>query len=183
MNEGWPSLSTGPRGGPVGIEELTGFVNLLGVRLTDVSRLIELLHDLERLRLPRTVLHGDLTAANILVSGRTPKFIDWSESGVGNPIADAMYFMVANDHRLAQLGCTYDRLRSALLQPWSDRVGSDRLLVLFDEACGLLRNLFAKARQTQAPAAGKLGDILARRVPLVIALHGLLLGHARPDKG
>jgi hypothetical protein len=43
-------------------------------------------HRMEDLRLPQTIVHGDLNPGNILSGDGQCKFIDWCESYVGNPL-------------------------------------------------------------------------------------------------
>ncbi len=48
------------------------------------------------LHLPETVIHGDLSAGNLAMHGRECRFIDWSETYVGNPVVSLQHILLLN---------------------------------------------------------------------------------------
>jgi hypothetical protein len=51
----------------------------------------------ERLKIPNTVIHGDMNPGNVVIGEGGVKFIDWSEAYVGNPLITCEHLLLLND--------------------------------------------------------------------------------------
>lgn len=80
----------------------------------------------EGLRVPASVLHGELTVGN-LVMGEQCQFIDWAETYVGCPIVSLEHLLLLNrlsdDRERASLN---DRLRRQYMEAWERHGACDK---------------------------------------------------------
>jgi hypothetical protein len=68
-----------------------------GTRLQEIRMIFEdVCGRVERLRLPQTIVHGDLNCGNILHRPRGCQFIDWPEAYVGNPLISLEHLLRLN---------------------------------------------------------------------------------------
>ena len=77
---------------------------------------------MEALRLPDTIVHGDLHPWNATVEPHGVRIVDWSDAAVGPPFLDlaVVLFQVVDDE-------TRTRLVDAYLEPWRDLMAEPAL--------------------------------------------------------
>ncbi len=141
--------------------------------LTELSNQVRALH---RFRIPNSVVHGDLSSGNILVSNGSFKFIDWSESFIGNPILDAIYFVVSNRGYFKSLDVSSEEILDCMVSPWHDHASVHELALcassIASQTVELLNFVEQNASLSQYQSVGKLE---LRHQPLLLSLYLNLL--------
>jgi hypothetical protein len=82
------------------------------------ERMTTICYEMESLRIPDTLMHGDLNPWNIIVSESGPIFLDWSEVYVGNPFLCAELLLRYFRNQFGDEGPAIDGLREAFNTPW-----------------------------------------------------------------
>jgi hypothetical protein len=82
--------------------------------------LLDVLYQLEDLRMPDTLLHNDLNAGNILFDGKQCVFIDWSEAAVGNPFLCAERFRLLEGMPASECGAIFRK-------PWRELIREEEI--------------------------------------------------------
>jgi len=87
---------------------------------------------LARAGIPETLLHGDLHAGNLALTGRGPVFYDWSDAAWSHPFLDLVPFFAEGFEGPGtdQAGL----IRDAYLEPWTGYASPDVLHEAFDLA-------------------------------------------------
>jgi len=116
----------------MGLQTSTKVPRVTQARLIQIHQILEVILDrVERLRIPNTILHGDLNQGNILFGKRGCQFIDWCEAYVGHPLISFQHLLLLNKEEDATLQALSDRmLRDRYRSIWS--LSCDP--VAFDEA-------------------------------------------------
>jgi hypothetical protein len=72
---------------------------------------------------PESLEHGDLWAANVIVSDGRPVFIDWEDASLSHPFFTPALLLLSLDYTaaLARVPDVRRRIRAAYLAPWRDR--------------------------------------------------------------
>jgi hypothetical protein len=95
-----------------------------GPRLQEIRHTFEeVCGRMSELKLPETVIHGDMSADNILVRGRSCCFIDWSEAYIGVPLVTLQHLLLLNQPKQDQS------------KEFLDRVLIDRYRKVMEQAC------------------------------------------------
>jgi len=125
-----------------------GISDLLGERIGSIQRLVgieddeldmlrderprftDMIGELDRFKFPPSIDHGDLWAPNILVGAAGPRFLDWSDASVTQPLFSMLPLLSAGDITAPM---RYDRhlrthMRQAYLEPWKQLLGRRSLM-------------------------------------------------------
>jgi tRNA A-37 threonylcarbamoyl transferase component Bud32 len=83
-------------------------------------RLENVVAELDDLRIPNALVHGDLNFSNILIDEGTCLFIDWANSSIGNPLAnlEQLKSQVLYDRQMAT---SVSRLISGYERAWTEQ--------------------------------------------------------------
>ncbi|MDP1879783.1 MAG: choline/ethanolamine kinase family protein [Parachlamydiaceae bacterium] len=72
--------------------------NGIAAPVNSINNALMKLGEIEKIlrQYPLVFCHNDLNALNIIVNGKTVKFIDWTESGMDSPYSDLGFFVLVN---------------------------------------------------------------------------------------
>jgi hypothetical protein len=169
----WRSVSDAPEHGA--IIEFHEIVERLPCISSPLLRLSAVMHNIINLPIPSTIVHGDLSRQNILLAESRVLFVDWSESFVGCPVLDAVYFLVVNSSQIMRTSCCAADIKLAILSPWLCFVGERELLDLVDEAIDCVGVLRTEIARTKLEDLGTMQRIIVRERPLLLtAIQSLL---------
>ena len=121
---------------------------------------------------PKSVVHTDLTASNIIIGEAGPVFVDWEGARISNSLWDIAYFLSPITHRwfwsgqlltfaqqhdkfrlyCGHMGLDYDELAEAFC--------SAAQLVIYRALCWSIAS-YAKNWRASKPSSGTLEDIIA----------------------
>jgi hypothetical protein len=109
------------------LEEVMGFETSTRVPRLERSRLHQMraildqvCQRMEDLRLPETIVHGDLNYGNILARRGQCQFIDWSEAYLGNPLISLEHLLLLNQvENLRQRQSIHQALRQRYRDAWA----------------------------------------------------------------
>jgi len=82
-----------------------------------------------QVKMPDTILHGDLNPGNILFQGEACRFIDWAEARVGCPFLDLPLLPRLAAKRPGSNDATIEATRNAYLRCWRDVLTEEQLEV------------------------------------------------------
>jgi hypothetical protein len=82
-----------------------------------------------QVKMPDTILHGDLNQGNILFQGEACRFIDWAEARVGCPFLDLFLLPRLAAKRPGSNDATIEATRNAYLRCWRDVLTEEQLEV------------------------------------------------------
>lgn len=104
--------------------------------LRRVARTLRTLcHDLMEMKVPLSLVHGDLWAGNIVVDeAGEALFFDWSDCAVSHPFFDLPFFLSDLERELPGVEDAYGRLRDAYLDQWTRYDSLERLRQVFELA-------------------------------------------------
>lgn len=110
-----------------------------------VSPLIAMLEKLANLRVPHTIVHGDLSPRNIYVTEKDKNYVylDWSDSCISHPFFDLVRFLYEIEMDLPKYyNNARARLRNAYLEPWTIYEPMERLIPAFEQASETLVSIY-----------------------------------------
>lgn len=99
---------------------------------------VELCHELDALRIPMALEHGDLHARNLIMTMDGPVFTEWSLSSISHPFF-TLYPLLQDAARMLPESSADSRrrLRDAYLEPWQQHAPLDLLHRAFELATTL----------------------------------------------
>jgi len=84
---------------------------------------------LVQIKMPDTIVHGDLNQGNILFQGEACRFIDWAEARVGCPFLDLPLFSRLAPKQPGSNDTTIEATRIAYVRRWRDVLTEEQLEV------------------------------------------------------
>ncbi len=112
-------------------------------------RFAELCDELAAQRVPETVQHDDLHAANVYTQGERPRLLDWGDASIAHPFASLVvtFRFLEETNGLLPADPWFGRLRDAYLEPWGTGLAGTFALAM---RVGMFAHTFAWARQRDA---------------------------------
>jgi hypothetical protein len=103
-------------------------------RMTEIRNIFdETCGRMGEVHLPETVIHGDLSTGNVAMRGRGCRFIDWSETYVGNPLITLQHILLLNQAGSPELRAFMNRVLidryRRMIERVCDRASIDEALV------------------------------------------------------
>lgn len=99
-------------------------------RLEELVQIVEeACEALLQIKMPDTILHGDLNAGNILFGGEGCRFIDWAEARIGCPFLDLPFFSRLAANQRGSNGTNIEATHHAYLLCWRDVLTEGQLEV------------------------------------------------------
>jgi hypothetical protein len=132
----------------------TGVAPLTTARLHEIR---SILHSacrvLEELRIPDSIMHGDISPGSILSNGDNCLFTDWCEAYVGCPFITFEQFCVHVARKNAESGSWIPSLRSIYKSCWLDVLTESQLEIGFQLSplISVLSNLYGRGDWLQSP--------------------------------
>lgn len=117
-----------------------------------VCPLVAMLEKLASLRVPHTLVHGDLSPRNIYVTEKDKNYyvyLDWSDSCISHPFFDLVRFLYEIEMDLPEYYNARERLRNAYLEPWKIYEPMERLIPAFEQASETLVSIYEAISERQ----------------------------------
>lgn len=110
--------------------------------LTFAPQIMIMCKELSKLKIPATLMHGDLSPRNIFVTADNYLYFDWSDSCISHPFFDLIRFLYEIEIDFPGVPDIRDRLRDAYLEPWTIYAPIDRLISVFELSSKTLTKLY-----------------------------------------
>jgi hypothetical protein len=123
---------------------------LARTRVMELKEIVRLaLATIEKIGIPHSIAHNDMSLSNVLCDDARCVFIDWCEAYLGNPFnAFELFRVVLNRHVPSSLDWT-DELRSIYAAHWIDILGETEVKVLLTltPVLTIYSSLYSRGRQ------------------------------------